>query len=88
MLVVDSGYLIGVALTQDLERAPPGALACECASSPSVRLGSSTSIGEAARLMGETRSTCLPVMAGGLLLGVVTAADLERHLRQQPASGR
>jgi len=92
--VVDEGRIVGVVSGRDLFRAAfAEALGCgskarrrllrsigvkEIMSEPAVTVPPDTSARDAARLMLEQRIGCLPVVQGGVLIGLVTETDLLR----------
>ncbi|HZU96617.1 MAG TPA: CBS domain-containing protein, partial [Planctomycetota bacterium] len=78
LLLAESDNLVGVACTCDLERAPGRAPASTCMKSPIVTIDGATTIREAADVMRSRGIGCLPVVAGRLLMGLVTRRDLIR----------
>lgn len=52
-------------------------------SKPLITAGPETSIRDAARIMVSNRIRRLPVVEGSRLIGIVTSADLARHLSEQ-----
>jgi predicted transcriptional regulator len=78
LLLAESDNLVGVACTCDLERAPGRVPVSTCMKSPIVTADGATTIREAADLMRSRGIGCLPVVAGRLLMGLVTRRDLIR----------
>lgn len=78
VVVVDQGALSGVICVCDLERSEQqAAVGTLMSSSPlTIELGSSAFA--AARCMFEAGISCLPVVEGGHLIGIVTLSDLRR----------
>ena len=78
VLVTESDDVIGIVSTSTLGQAPGGdelrAHAGEAVESVNV----STSLDELAARLGRSPQGCVPVVAGGLLLGVVTRTDVAR----------
>ena len=78
LLVFDRGLaLVGVACRCDLGRGGARAVG-EVMSNDVFAAGPATTLGEAAAAMKELRIGCLPVVAGPLVLGIVTRRDLDR----------
>jgi CBS domain-containing protein len=78
LLVSESDNLVGVLCTCDLARAPSKQPVSKCMKSPAVTVEGTDSLRDAAALMRARRVGCLPVTAGGLLMGIVTRADFQR----------
>lgn len=89
LLVVDeSGHLRGVLSRRDLVPAPRGDEPVAARMATEVfALPSDASIGEALAAMAQLGVGVLPVVAGALVVGVVSRGDLER-LGFQPAAQR
>ncbi len=62
----------------DLERAPPRVPISRLVRKPLVTVEAAATAAAAAELMRTKAVGCLPVLSGGLLLGVVTRSDLLR----------
>jgi CBS domain-containing protein len=93
--VVEGGQVVGVLSQRDLfQAALAGTLGYgglgrarllktiavkEVMSEPPVTVAAGTDVGAAAALMISNRIGCLPVLDGGVLVGVVTETDLIRH---------
>jgi CBS domain-containing protein len=76
LLVLDCDDLVGVASVSDLHRAGSHATVSDCMSVPLRTVSASASLEEAAAIMRESELFCLPVVAGGLILGLVTLDQL------------
>ena len=109
LLVTRKGSVIGIVTERDLVRkilaknGDPNRVKLEdIMSQPVITVGSSMQVGDASKLMSEKRIRRLPVMEGGLLVGIVTTTDIARYLarsksyldplinalaRQEPAEG-
>jgi predicted transcriptional regulator len=61
------------------------ALVGECMSSPVLCIGPETTIDEAAQIMVEHDVSCLPVVTGAFLVGIVTRAALATVGLAQPS---
>lgn len=85
LLVLDCDDLVGVTSVGALHEAGTHATVgeCMCSSVPTIRV--SASIDEAAEIMRQSTSSCLPVVAGGLILGTVTRAQLAVPVDGPPA---
>ncbi|MGC4115937.1 MAG: CBS domain-containing protein [Myxococcales bacterium] len=77
LLVFDWEHLVGVASLSALRRAAEAATVSDCMVVPVTTISASASVEQAADLMRSTEATCLPVVAGGLILGVVTRDQLD-----------
>lgn len=78
ILVLDAGNLVGILCLCDLEDVDPSISVSEYMSVPVLTVRADASLAEAADSMRECGVGCLPVVMGGLLLGVLTDADLVR----------
>jgi len=76
ILVLDSGNLVGILCLCDLEDADPATAVSEYMSVPVLTVRADATLVEAADSLRECEVGCLPVVAGGLLLGVLTDAEL------------
>jgi len=77
LLVVDSDHLVGVLCCHcDLERARPEDAVADCMTVPVFTVRPDATLEDAALTMRDCEVGCLPVAAGGLLLGVLTARDV------------
>jgi CBS domain-containing protein len=76
LLVLENGTLAGIVCKQDLRLASRDALIGECMSSPVLCIGPETTLDEAAQIMVEHDVSCLPVVTGAFLVGIVTRAAL------------
>jgi CBS domain-containing protein len=97
--VVRGGELVGIVSQRDLLRASlssvmglpseeqsqflEGVRISEVMSTPPVWVAPETPIQEVAGLMAERKIGCLPVVANGELLGIVTETDVLRHFAEQ-----
>lgn len=78
ILVLDSGNLVGILCLCDLEDSEPSTAVSECMSVPVLTIRADASLAEAADDMRECEVGCLPVVMGGLILGILTDAELSR----------
>lgn len=78
LLVSDCDNVLGVACTCDLERARPRRPISECMSAPLVRIDASATLDDAIDVMRERGVGSLGVVAGGLIIGILTRSDLIR----------
>lgn len=78
LLVLDEQTLVGILCTCDLRDAAPGERVDDRMSVPVMTVRPDASVEEAATTMGECAVGCLPVAVGGLILGTVSDAELER----------
>ena len=76
--VVDRGTLVGVACTCDLRHARSTTLVAECMSAPVFITDETRTIRQGLRAMQELGIGCLPVVAAGRLIGIITRGDLHR----------
>jgi acetoin utilization protein AcuB len=76
VLVLDSGNLVGILCLCDLEDSDPATAVSESMSVPVLTIRADASLAEAADSMRECGVGCLPVVMGGLLLGILTDAEL------------
>jgi CBS domain-containing protein len=76
LLVLDNGTLAGIVCKDDLRHAARDALVGECMSSPVLCIGPDTTLEEAAQIMVEQDVSCLPVVTGAFLVGMITRAAL------------
>jgi len=76
LLVLDCDDLVGVASVSALHCAGTSATVSDCMCVPLRTVKASASVEEAAQIMRESHLACLPVVAGGLILGLVTMAQL------------
>ena len=72
LLVLENGTLAGIVCKDDLRFAARNALVSECMSSPVLCIGPDTTLREAAQIMVEQGVSCLPVVTGTFLVGMVT----------------
>jgi CBS domain-containing protein len=72
LLVLENGTLAGIVCKEDLRTASRDALIGECMSSPVLCIGPETTLDEAAQIMVEHDVSCLPVVTGAFLVGIVT----------------
>ena len=72
LLVLDNGTLAGIVCKDDLRFAARTSLVGECMSSPVLCIGPDTTLREAAQIMVEQGVSCLPVVTGTFLVGMVT----------------
>src|SRR3954468_20486425 len=76
LLVLENGTLAGIICKEDLRLASRDSLVGECMSSPVLCIGPETTLDEAAQIMVEHEVSCLPVVTGAFLVGIVTRAAL------------
>ena len=72
LLVLENGTLAGIVCKDDLRFAARNSLVSECMSSPVLCIGPDTTLREAAQIMVEQGVSCLPVVTGTFLVGMVT----------------
>src|SRR5688572_8918610 len=72
LLVLENGTLAGIVCKDDLRFAARHSLVSECMSSPVLCIGPDTTLREAAQIMVEQGVSCLPVVTGTFLVGMVT----------------
>jgi len=93
--VLDAGSVVGVVSQRDLFRAALGAALAfgirrpqelmrsleirDVMSTPAVTVEPGALVQEAARTMAEKKIGCLPVVAGGRLVGILTENDVLRY---------
>jgi CBS domain-containing protein len=78
LLVLDEDTLVGILCACDLREADPEEPVSEAMSVPVLTVRPDANIEEVALAMGECDVGCLPVALGGLVLGTVSDAELER----------
>jgi CBS domain-containing protein len=76
LLVLDNGTLAGIVCKGDLRTAARNALVSDCMSSPVLCIGPDTTLEEAAQIMFDQHVSCLPVVTGAFLVGIITRAAL------------
>jgi CBS domain-containing protein len=76
LLVLEGGALAGIVTEEDLRMAARDALVGELMKSPVLCIAPETTLDEAATLMEEHGVSCLPVVEGAQLVGLVTRAGL------------
>jgi CBS domain-containing protein len=76
LLVLDNGTLAGIVCKDDLRHASRDALVGECMSSPVLCIPPDTTLEEAAQIMIEQDISCLPVVTGAFLVGMITRSAL------------
>lgn len=76
LLVLDNGTLAGIVCQGDLRGAARNALVGDCMSSPVLCIGPDTTLDEAAQIMFDQHISCLPVVTGAFLVGIITRAAL------------
>lgn len=77
LLVFDWEHLVGVASLSALRQAGRAATVSDCMVVPVTTISANASVEQAADLMRTCEATCLPVVAGGLILGVITRGQLD-----------
>ena len=78
LLVLDQGTLVGILCRCDLEEAAAEATIGDCMSLPVLTIRADATLSEAAALMSEFEVGCLPVVMGGLILGVLSEEEMSR----------
>ena len=78
LLVLDCDDLVGVTSVGALHEAGLKATVSDCMSASVPTVSVSASVAEAAEIMHRCHLSCLPVVAGGLILGMVTRDQLHR----------
>lgn len=76
LLVLENGALAGIVCRADLGLAGKNALVGECMSSPVICVSPDTTLLEAADIMVENNVSCLPVVTGDFLVGILTRESL------------
>jgi CBS domain-containing protein len=76
LLVLDGGTLTGIVCDEDLRTASRDALVGELMRTPVLCIAPDTTVDEAAELMDEHGVSCLPVVRGSELVGLVTREAL------------
>jgi acetoin utilization protein AcuB len=80
--VLDDGRVVGILSDRDLRRAmtgrPDETTVADVLTADPVTVGPDDRVETAARLLVEHDVGCVPVVAGGRLVGIVTASDLLR----------
>ena len=86
---LDEGTLVGILCRCDLDEAEPGAEVSDCMSVPVMTIHPDASLAAAAATMADFEVGCLPVVAGGLILGMLSEDELARAGTAAPrAAGR
>lgn len=89
LLVLDEGTLVGILCRCDLEEAEPGSAVSDCMSVPVMTIRPDQSLAAAVAIMADFEVGCLPVVAGGLILGLVSEEELARAgAASRPSAGR
>lgn len=78
LLVLDEGNLVGILCRCDLREAEPGSPVSDCMSVPVMTVRPDQSLAAAIAIMADFEVGCLPVVAGGLILGLVSDEELSR----------
>ena len=76
MLVLDGGTLTGIVCDEDLRTASRDALVGELMRTPVLCIAPDTTLDEAVELMEEHGVSCLPVVKGTALVGIITRKGL------------
>jgi len=79
VLVVDGDHVVGILCGCDLRGARPQATVSEWMSLPIHMVRPDAPVEEASEAMAEREVSCLPVGLGGLVLGTLSEAELERE---------
>ncbi|HEY6106960.1 MAG TPA: CBS domain-containing protein [Anaeromyxobacteraceae bacterium] len=89
LLVIDEGTLVGILCRCDLDEAEPGSEVSDCMSVPVMTIPPDASLAAAVATMADFEVGCLPVVAGGLIMGVLSEDELARAGTAAPgAAGR
>ncbi len=72
LLVLDEGTLVGILSRRDLEQAEPGSRVSDCMSVPVITVRPDALLASAAVTMADFEVSCLPVVIGGLILGLLS----------------
>jgi acetoin utilization protein AcuB len=79
LLVFDGrDELVGVLCTCDLQGADRSSSVEHVMSAPILTIGAAEPLDEAARRMRSSGVGCLPVVSGGIVLGIITRGDLRK----------
>jgi CBS domain-containing protein len=78
LLVLDGGVLAGIVCKEDLRSDDAGARVADCMSTPVLCVGPDTTVADAAEIMVDQGVSCLPVVVGTSLVGIITRASLAR----------
>lgn len=78
LLVVDEANLVGILCGCDLRGARPEGAVSERMSPPGTTVRPDAEIEEAVSTLAGSAARCVPVAVGGLLLGTLSEAELER----------
>src|SRR5579863_7761702 len=76
LLVLDDGTLTGIVSDEDLRTAERDALVGELMRTPVLCIAPDTTLDEATELMEEHGVSCLPVVKGTVLVGLITREGL------------
>lgn len=87
-LVLDRGTLVGVICSCDLAEAEPGAEISDCMSVPVMTVHPDQSLAAAVAIMADCGVGCLPVVSGGLVVGLLSEDQLARAGMGPRLSGR
>ncbi len=87
LLVLDEGTLVGILCRCDLDEAESGALVSDCMSVPVMTVRPDASLEAAAATMADFEVGCLPVVTGGLILGLLSEEELAGAGVPAPRSG-
>ena len=85
LLVLEGGTLTGIVCDEDLRTASRDALVGELMRTPVLCIAPDTTLDEAAELMEEHGVSCLPVVRGAELVGIVTRERLASVTGEPPA---
>ena len=78
LLVMEAQTLVGILCACDLRGASPEAPVCDRMTVPVLTVRPDAEVEEAAVTMSASGVGCLPVAVGGLILGTVSEAEIER----------
>lgn len=76
LLVFDEATLVGILCRCDLDEAEPGTAVSDCMSVPVMTTRPDASLASAAATMADFEVGCLPVVTGGLILGLLSEEEI------------
>lgn len=79
LLVEEHGGICGSIGRNELDAVPGSQIIARMFHRARTAVGANTSLTEAQRLMAAERLACLPVIAGGMLVGTISQTDIDAH---------